>query len=236
MDFYVTVSSGPTSGIPGNQTSWTEYDLKEPVELVGQYEVALVQSVFKDVQTGSLATINFLPNDFTMEVHRFEMLANDGDDAETFIKNLNERMLVTFTESNSPYFKLDKKTLEFEVVLPNDWHYLVMDVDNSNLSQSQEKFKFNKKTYNHPRHYYVFTNLVDDQITGNTMHPLLTNFCLSDYKSNAVAYTPNNPRYVRVKENVIKNFNIEYSPSIYSGSQLSGEIISTLHFRKKDGF
>ena len=58
MDFYITVSSGPTSDIPGNQTSWTEYNLKEAIELEGQYEVALVQSVFKDMHTVSLATIN----------------------------------------------------------------------------------------------------------------------------------------------------------------------------------
>ena len=236
MDFYITVSSGPTSDIPGNQTSWTEYNLKEAIELEGQYEVALVQSVFKDMHTVSLATINILSSDFGMEVNRFQMLANDGDDAETIIKNLNQKMLSKFKDSHAPYFKLDNETLEFEIELPYEWDHLIIDVDTSNLSQSQEKFKFKNNKYNHPRHFYVFSNLIDYQITGNTMHPLLSNFCLSDFHSIAVAYSPNNPRYVRVKENLIKNFNIEYSPSIYSGNQLSGEIISTLHFRKKNGF
>ena len=236
MDFYVTVSNGPTPNLPGNQTAMSEFDLKEPIELVGQYEVALVQSVFKDVFSGSLATINILPPGTEMEMHRFEMVANDGDDAETIINNINYKMFLAYNLSSTPYFKLDKDTLEFKLELPEGWHQLTIDVNTNYLSQSLQNLKFKSNKFQRQRHFYVFSDLINDQITGSTCHPLLTNFCLSETNSNVVAYLENSPRYVKVKKNSIKNFNIEYSSSIYEATQLSGEIISTLHFRKINGF
>lgn len=236
MDFYVTLSSGPTPDFPNNQSSWSEYYLKDPIELEGEYEVALVQSVFKDVFRNSLDTINILPSNIGMEIHHFEMVANPGEDPETIIHNINKKFSTSFNSPNVPYFKLDKETLEFEIHLPENWHHFIMDIDSYNLIKDSEKLKFRNKKFYHPRHFYVFSSLVDDQVTGNTRHPLLTNFCLPETESNIVAFVPNTPFYTNVKDNLIKDINIQYSSTIYGESNLTGEIISTLHFRKVNGF
>ena len=91
MDFYVTLSGGPAPDFPNNQSSWSEYYLKEPIQLDGEYEVALVQSVFKNVFCDSLATINILPSDYGMEMHSFQMDANYDEDAETIINNFKQK-------------------------------------------------------------------------------------------------------------------------------------------------
>jgi hypothetical protein len=238
MDFYVTVSSGPTPDYPGNQTAWCEYFLEKPIEMVGQYEVALVQSVFQNVFNGSLATISILPNDAGMEMHSFEMFAKDGEEVETIVRHLNKKMATAFQRPYSNFIRLNNETLEFEFDLPKDWQYFVLNVDPSHLEETQTKkfFKFKNKKFYHNRHYWVFSSLVDDQITGNTRHPLLSNLCLTEVNSNTVAHVPNSPRYIKVKDNKIESFNLEYSSSLYSQNEITGNIISTLHFRKLNGF
>ena len=171
-----------------------------------------------------------------MEVHRFEMVAKPGDDPETIINNINQKFASSFSSPNVPYFTLNKDTLEFQMQLPANWHHFINEIDSFNLIQYSEKLKFRNKNFYHPRHFYVFSNLIDDQVTGNTRNPVLTNFCLPETQSNVTVYNPNAPFYVKVKDNLIKDFNIQYLSTINDISNLSGEIISTLHFRKINGF
>ena len=46
----------------------------------------------------------------------------------------------------------------------------------------------------------------------------------------------NVPQYVKLQNQTINNFNIEYTADLEDQTLLKGNIISTLHFRKLNGF
>ena len=58
MDFYITINNGPTKDQPDNYTAECYYTQQEPIRLDGEYEVAVVQSIFKDVHSDIIANIN----------------------------------------------------------------------------------------------------------------------------------------------------------------------------------
>ena len=89
MDFYITLTSGPTKHQPDYETTWCEYRPQKEIELVGEYEVALVQSIFKNVQSNCIATINIFPPSQNMDMFSLKINANDGESVETIIKNAN---------------------------------------------------------------------------------------------------------------------------------------------------
>lgn len=68
------------------------------------------------------------------------------------------------------------------------------------------------------------------------MHPLLSNFCLKDINSNCVSYTSLSPKYVKLKDKCIDQFDLTYSTNLKKITQLTRKIISTFHFRKINGF
>lgn len=239
MDFFVTIPSGPTPDMPDSQTTWHELNFEKPIELEGKYEVALVQSVFKDVFTGSLATVNIFPSTSGMEMSSFDLSANDGESVEKIIERLNRKIFDEYYSKNIqvPVAQLNESKAEFTMDLPKGWQCFITDVDQNYLVAEHPYYKFKNKNYHHLRHFYVFSNLVDDQILANNQKSqVLTNFSLGEIKSNVTQYNHNLPRYVKIKDNCIKNFTIEYSSSINAPTNLKGQIISTLHFRKANGF
>lgn len=236
MDFYFTLSSGPISDLQNNEAALSEYKLEKAIKLEEEYEVALVQSVFEDVFTGSLATFNIFPLSSSMEMHSFKLSADDGEDVEKIIKNLNSKLSDFYSNQEKPIIEYNNHLNEFYLELPKGWQHYVTDLDESFLEHSNGIFKFKNKKYFFQRHFFVFSNLIDNQVTGNSMHPLLTNFCLNEINSNFVSYTPLTPKYVKLKDKVIETFDLKYSTKLNEVSQLSGKIISTFHFRKINGF
>ena len=154
MDFYVTVSSGPTKDFPDNETSWGEYYLEKPIELVGQYEVALVQSVFENIHSNNLGTINFFPSSTDMDMMTYKITANDGDSIEKIIQNTNSK--IAEMASNYNYFKnnkeldqipkiiLDKDKSEFYFDLPENWQYFFTDLNGNHIYES---YKYKNQTF-----------------------------------------------------------------------------------------
>lgn len=236
MDFYVTISSGPSLDFSEKQALWTEFNLKRPISLDGEYHVALVQSVFEDIYPSSIATINILPNSHNIEMFSFKMDANDGEDAKTIIDNLNKKITDSFEDNRKPKVEFNEETLEFKLDLPDGWICFLTDVDKLHLVETVESHKFLRKQFNQIRHFYVLSSLVEDQITGSEFYPLLTNICLEDVKSNFHVHVPNSPRYIKVKDNFIESFSLEYTSDINLNTQLPGKITSTLHFKKINGF
>ncbi|CAF1081865.1 unnamed protein product [Brachionus calyciflorus] len=112
-----------------------ELDLEKPVQLEGQYEVALVQSVFQDVFTGSLATLNIFPSSSGMEMSSFDLSANDGESVEKIIERLNRKIFDEFYSKNIqvPIVKLNEAKAEFTFDLPRGWQCFITDVDQNYL-------------------------------------------------------------------------------------------------------
>lgn len=239
MDFYVTIPSGPTTDMPDLQANWVDLNFEKSIQLEGEYEVALVQSVFQDVFTGSLATINIFPSTLGMEMFSFELFAKDGEPVQKIVERLNQNIFDEFYSKNIqvPTAKFNESTMELSFESAEGCQIFITNVDQNHININDSIHKFKNKYFYHLRHFYVFSNLVSSQTVGsNQSSPLLTNFCLNEIKSNCVQYSHISPRYIKLKDNNIKNLNIEYSSSINSGTYLSGHIISTLHFRKKNGF
>ena len=184
MDFYITVSSGPTPNLPNNTTTFSKYYLEKAIELDGEYEVALVQSVFKDVNCSRLATLKIYTDSVSNDDFVFYMDAEEGEEYETVLKKLNNDIWMTFhsyvyKKVNSsmdievsvsydeiPTVKFDSKTNEFNFNLPKEWKYELLNQDKSKITAiEQNKFKLSDSHFYYMRHFYVLSNLVDDQVT-----------------------------------------------------------------------
>ena len=259
MEFYITVSSGPTSAYPFNKTSQSKYFTEKSIEFDGEYEVALVQAVFKDVHSNQLASLKILPDNENNEEFVFNIFADDGQNYDMVIDNFNSKLKQKFQNysykkkktnnqefdvtiqlnyDNVPKITLDPITMQFNLNLPENWKFEIFD-ENSNYlisNNSTKYYKFQSNKFNFMRHFFIISNLIDDQITGDEPTPVLTNICLTDIKSNVVVENIQNPRYIKLKKEYLTGFDLEYTSDIYSNTELKGTIISTLHFRKINGF
>ena len=128
MDFYITINNGPTKDQPDNYTAECYYKHKEPIKLDGEYEVAVVQSIFKDVHSDIIANINIFPSSQNMDMYCIKIVANDGDTVKTIIQNTNQKLLemsLPLLENQScPKIVLNEQNLEFKLDCPEDWLYL----------------------------------------------------------------------------------------------------------------
>ncbi|CAF0797707.1 unnamed protein product [Brachionus calyciflorus] len=140
MDFYITLTSGPIKHQPDYETTWCEYRPQKPIELDGEYEVALVQSIFKNVQSICIATINIFPPSKNMKCYLLKYAANDGESVETIIKNANYKLMVWASSQlgGKPKIVLNEDNLEFSLDVPEGWAYYVMDVDKNHIDESYE--------------------------------------------------------------------------------------------------
>lgn len=255
MDFFITLSSGPTPNLPYNTPSHSKYFFDKPVELDGDYEVALVQTVFKDVHSPRLANIKIYPDSTTNDEFVFSLEGLEGESFDSIVRNLNNNIWMkfhsyTYRKKNSsmendsnldyneiPVVKYDSKFSIFYVKLPKDWTYKIVDIDKNYIEMLDENtFKFNGSNFYFLKHFYVLTNLIDDQLTGDEEMSILKNFVFEKISSNVTSKEFVNPQYIKVKRNFISDLSLEYTPDLMKGSFLKGSIISTLHFRKINGF
>ncbi|CAF1137819.1 unnamed protein product [Brachionus calyciflorus] len=143
MDFFITLTSGPTKDQPDYDTAWSEYRPQNPIKLDGEYEVALVQSVFKNVHSNCLATINIFSPSQNMDMFPLKLYAKDGQSVEAIIKNannkLNEWSSSQLVDQTIPTIVLNEENLEFSLDVPKDWTYFVMDVDKNHIEESYQK-------------------------------------------------------------------------------------------------
>ena len=246
MDFYVTLSSGPTSGFPYNNTARSQYFLHKPIELDGEYEVALVQSVFKNVLNNKIGSFKIIPFNEKTNQLCLDIIPKDGESLEDLINSINKKIKKIYekkekdneiNQSNIPKIIFNNSTLNFTISNTSDWIIILEDIDqNFILKNNDGSFKFISSQFYYPKHFFVSTNLIDDQFYGEELYPLLTNICLSEVKSDTICHQINKPIYVRVKSKYINEIEIEYSTDLYTPSFLKGTITSTLHFRKINGF
>ena len=92
MDFYVTLSSGPTSGFPYNNTARSQYFLHKPIEMDGEYEVALLQSVFKNVFNNKICSIKIIPFNQNSNQLCIDIIPKDGESFEDVINSINKKI------------------------------------------------------------------------------------------------------------------------------------------------
>lgn len=249
MAFYVTLSSCPTSGFPYNKPNRSQYFLHKPIELDGEYEVALVQSVFKNVFNNKICSFKIIPFNEKSNELCIDIIPKDGESFEDVINGINKKLKKIFekikekdanlfnNQSDSPKINFNSSTLNFKITNSTDYEIRLEEVDQNFIQRNNDDtFKFISSHFYYPKHFFVSTNLIDDQIYGEEHYPLLTNICLSDIKSDTVCHNLKNPIYVKVKSKYINEIEIEYLTDLYIPSFLKGTIVSTLHFRKLNGF
>ncbi|CAF0995969.1 unnamed protein product [Brachionus calyciflorus] len=208
MDFFITLTSGPTKDQPDNDTTWCEYRPQNPIRLDGDYEVALVQSIFKKVHSDCIATINIFPPTQNMEMFPLKLYANDGESVQEIIKNANVKLFewsaLQLGGQSTPNIVLNEDNFEFFLDVPEGWAYFVMDVVKNHIEDSYQKsnktyFKFKNHKFNHLRHFYVKSSLVENKELGSSESPLLGSVYIKDMISNVNRADINTPHFVKVQ-------------------------------------
>lgn len=255
MDFYITLSSGPTPNLPFNSPTYSKYFFEKAIELDGQYEVALVQSIFKGVHTRRFASLKIYPDSKSNDEFIVHFEAENGESYDSVVRRVNNELRMVFfsypykktNESmdieksfETPYVKYDKNTYQFSFILPKEWKFLLFDVDKSRIellkNEESNEYRFDNSHFYHFKHFYALSNLVDDQITGDEPAQILSNFVFDKISSNVASKEFAYPQYVKLSKNYISEFTLEYRSDLYKSSFFKGTIISTLHFRKINGF
>ena len=146
---------------------------------------------------------------------------------------------IKYDENTFPH-KLGEQNLEFNLDLPEDWIYFIMDVDMNYIEKSYQQdnktyFKFKNHKFYQKRDFYVRSSLLlNDSSTEKS--PLLAALYIKELISNVNQADIKNPQYIEVKNQTLNQFSIEYSTDIEFQTPIKGNIISTLHFRKLHGF
>lgn len=257
MDFYINLSSSPTPNLPLNSPTYSKYFFEKAIELNGQYEVALVQSIFKGVHSSRLATLKIYPDSKSHDEFVVHFEAEDGESYESVVRKLNNDLWMNFNSysykkfngtmdidislnyQDIPSVKYNKKTHQITIVIPKDWKYMVTDQDKNRMTflnnEESAKFQFNDSHFYHLRHFYTLSNIVGDQLTGDEPAPILSNFVLNDICLNFASKEFEYPQYVKLSKDYISELTLEYTTDLYKSSFLEGTIISTLHFRPVNG-
>lgn len=261
MDFFVTVSSDPSSNLPENSISYAKYFLEKANEFDGQYEVALVQSVFKGFWSPRLATLKIYTNFKTNDEFNFYFEAEDGESYESVINEVNTNLSLSFQPytyrkfkthkigtvvENSetleyddiPNIKFDRNNNEFKINLPKDWKFdlLIEDKNQIKLTENDKIYLFQGSHFFLNRHFYVLSNLIDKQLTGDESFQILSNFVFDKIYSNVALKEFEYPQYIKLSKNFKSEFSLEYRQDLNRSLFSKGTIISTLHFRKINGF
>lgn len=253
MDLYVTVSSGPTSGFPFNSTTYSQYFLEKPIQLEGEYEVALVETTFKNVFSNSLASFKFFRDENPSDGFIVNMDAKDGENFYSVIQNFNKMLsdeyLKLFFKTIYNYDKISSDSItipnfvylndQYELKIPIGYKIELLNILDDKLTLTKNETnvfcKFKDEKFSLPKHFFVSSDLIDDQYFGEEMFPLLTNFCLENNYNNIyseINYKFDSPKYIKVNKQTISEFDLKYFRDLHSDIYHQGTIITTLHLRK----
>ena len=84
---------------------------------------------------------------------------------------------------------------------------------------------------------YVYTDIIEDQIVGDQLVPLLRNIITHKKFNHPVSHEFENPHYVRVNKSFISSINIDIRDTLGNNIQFSekySQVICKLHFRVKN--
>ncbi|CAF1037516.1 unnamed protein product [Brachionus calyciflorus] len=150
-----------------------------------------------------------------MDMFPLKINAYDGESVETIFKNANSKLLEWASSQlvGNPKIIFNEDNLEFCLDVPDGWAYYVMDVDKNHIDESYEKanktfFKFKEHKFNHLRHFYVKSSLVESQEFGSRESPLLAPVNIKDLISNVNKTDIDIPQYV--KEYYLKQAGLPY--------------------------
>ena len=101
------------------------------------------------------------------------------------------------------------------------------------MIRDSDGYFFDSEDFNFIRHFYVLTDLVEKQLTSE--NEILTDIYFNQIDSKTSQAHIKNPRYVQIKEGVYNGFFLEFVKKLDQDIMIQGSIISTLHFRRKNG-
>ena len=248
MSFYVTLPSNASLDVfPDNTLTQFTTRLKNPLQLDGQYKVALTEIMFPiNWKFRQDASIIVTEND-KKRTEIFEIKFYAYDSVQDLFTNVNDFMRrksvpITFFYNKSQLKASVNINLPWTIEFSNGLHrelgfkYTRIQATGANtLITANEKIYPQLNTINA---LYVYTDIVEHQYVGDEIAPLLRVVSV-DNKSNFgdnVNTIYSSPHYVPVSRNYIETIRVDIRDD--TGEQIqfsSGKVLLKLHFKPFNG-
>lgn len=253
---------------PDNTQSEFTTQFKSPVELNDKYEVALseicysmnismklgtmkiffwdeTKKLYTTIVDFSLQMSGFEPySDFfrALNLILFEQAKNVTNKDISLLIEYHEKTQNIFSKPFTPIHGFNNRL--FNLALPKNvfcsFHGRIASV-----LGLEENVKYNKTDHGFPYFtqlldsIFVYTDIIEDQIVGDNVAPLLRNMATQNANFSYMTSTFDNPHYVQLKKTRLNSINMRltdiYGENIHFNSKLS-KVIIKLHFRLKNGF
>lgn len=219
MSFYVNLPSNSSMNYyPSNTLQNFRTKLETPIKLDGNYEVGLCEIYFpKDFEIFIGHVYIIYNNKNSDEDHHINIYTNDNKPLKTLLNDLNSQIELIIGK-NKIKVELGVKeiiTLEmeknYEIEFSNSLKELLM-LKNERFNKSSEiSFKIQENTtINLSPAIYVYCDIIDHQIVGDTQAQLLRTCNIQSKNEFYNHYIYDSPHYVKVNRKLITDINISF--------------------------
>ena len=245
MSFFVTLPSNASMDLFDNVVSNFTTKLYQPLKFNGDWEVGVSKVIYRN---SIKSTLGFMEITYNNSHFKFELTCYDGDLISAVINDFNDHIKeimdkfpgqqpIEISLKDEPKdFKsininvlIEKCSLKFVGYLADLLH-----VPDTKQFPFQAKFKdIQVNTY---ESMFIYTDIIDDQIVGDTKAKLLDTLSIKGSRDEVVTIEVENPNYVNVGKSEINSINITLRDSTGSLIHFTkfAKFIVKLHFRPKN--
>lgn len=243
MSFYVTLPSNASVDVfPDNTTSKYSTKLQSPIRLEGPYEVALVEMMYpvswKNRSDGTIVlTYEDMIEEYLVSFPVFESMSDLISSIRNYFKDTSISIGISYNSATQRVLigMMDGVSLTFTNGIEKDFGF-VNKILKSTADQKEFFSNFSiKDNFNTVNALYVYSDIVEYQVVGDTYAPLLQVVASNvDYNSSYADKIYDSPHYVSVSRNNIDTIEINILNDL--GDPISftkGRTVVKLHFRRK---
>jgi hypothetical protein len=224
--------------------------LYQPIKFDGEWEVGIAKVIYRN---SIKSTLGFLQIRFKEHEYKFDLTCYDGDLVSTIINEFNDHIseiidkfpgetpLKISLKSEPNEYKTIKIEILNEDVKLQIGGYLndLLHVPETSLWYSKKKpfeSKFKDIKVNTNVSMFIYTDIIKDQIVGDTKAKLLDTLSIKGGRDEVVTIDVENPNYVDVGKSEVNSINISRRDSTGNLIHFTKFVrfIIKLHFRPKN--
>ena len=250
MSFFATLPSNASMDLYENVVSNYTTQLYQPTKFEGDWEVGVSKVIYRN---SIKSTIGYFQINYLKSNYKFDLTCYDGDLVSTIIKEFNEHVseILAKFPADQPFKititddKNELKAVKIEI-LNEDVKLQIGGYLSDLLHVPDDKFWYNKQTpfsnkfkdikVNTNVSMFIYTDIIEDQIVGDTKAKLLDTLSIKGGRDEVVTIEVENPNYVNVNKSEINSINISLRDSTgdYIHFTKFATFILKLHFRHKN--